>query len=91
MIPIDPIAYSITGLSAFHFQRKFKAALGRSETVTEALYEAEGSGVEISYVILSTPLGQILIAATGCGRRWRGNIRLHHTPRGFVDCGGKEN
>ncbi len=90
--------------------------MGRSETVTEALYEAgfgsssrlyervdaqlgmtpaeykaEGRGVEFSYVILSTPPGQILIAGTGCERRWRGNIRRHHTPRRFVDCGGKEN
>lgn len=102
----------ITGLSSFHLQRKFKAALGvtpkqfqarcrmervkqslrKTETVTEALYEAgfgsssrlyervdtqlgmtpaeykaEGRGVEISYVILATALGKILIAATDRG------------------------
>lgn len=89
---------------------RVKKFLRKSETVTEAIYEAgfgsssrlyervdtqlgmtpaeykaEGRGVEISYVILSTPLGQILIAATGCGRRCGSGTRR------FVDCGGKEN
>ncbi len=102
----------ITGYSAFHLQRKFKATLGVSpkqfhakcrmermktslradEPVTTAMYEAgfgsssrlyeradnalgmtpaqyraRGRGVEISYVILSTALGKILIAATDRG------------------------
>lgn len=35
--------------------------------MTPAEYKAEGRGVEISYVILSTPLGWILIAATDRG------------------------
>lgn len=102
----------ITGFSAFHLQRKFKAAVGVSPkqfqarcrmervkqvlhgagTVTSALYEAgfgsssrlyervdrelgmtpaqykaRGRGVEISYVVLETLLGLILIAATDRG------------------------
>ncbi len=102
----------ITGYSAFHLQRKFKAALGVSPkqfqarcrmervkqglrgegTVTSALYEAgfgsssrlyeavdqtlgmtpaqykaRGKGVEISYVVMETQLGLILIAATDRG------------------------
>ena len=102
----------ITGYSAFHLQRKFKAALGvspkqfhakcrmermkaslrRDEPVTAAMYEAgfgsssrlyeradselgmtpaqyraRGKGVEISYIILDTALGKILIAATDRG------------------------
>ncbi len=102
----------ITGISAFHLQRKFKAAVGVSPkqfqsrcrmekmkqvlhgegTVTSALYEAgfgsssrlyervdrelgmtpaqykaRGKGVEISYVLLETSLGLILIAATDRG------------------------
>ena len=102
----------ITCYSAFHLQRKFKAALGVSpkqfhakcrmermktslrgdEPVTAAMYEAgfgsssrlyervdseigmtpaqykaRGRGVEISYVILNTALGRILIAATDRG------------------------
>ncbi len=102
----------ITGFSAFHLQRKFKAAVGVSPkqfqarcrmekvkqvlqgegTVTSALYEAgfgsssrlyervdrdlgmtpaqyksRGKGVGISYVVLETSLGLILIAATDRG------------------------
>lgn len=102
----------ITGYSAFHLQRKFKAALGVSPkqfqarcrmervkqglhgegTVTSAMYDAgfgsssrlyekvdrelgmtpaqykaRGRGVEISYVVLETEIGWILIAATDRG------------------------
>ena len=102
----------ITGFSAFHLQRKFKAAVGVSPkqfqarcrmervkqmllgegTVTSALYEAgfgsssrlyeradselgmtpaqykaRGKGVGISFVVLETGLGLILIAATDRG------------------------
>jgi AraC family transcriptional regulator of adaptative response/methylated-DNA-[protein]-cysteine methyltransferase len=102
----------ITGYSAFHLQRKFKAVVGVSPkqfqarcrmdrmkqgllgegTVTEAMYEAgfgsssrlyekvdrelgmtpaqykaRGRGVGISYVVLSTTLGWVLIAATDRG------------------------
>ncbi|WP_035958380.1 bifunctional transcriptional activator/DNA repair enzyme AdaA [Bryobacter aggregatus] len=110
-ISLDDMA-RITGYSAYHLQRKFKAALGVSpkqfqarcrmermksalrhnQPVTTALYEAgfgsasrlyervdsdlgmtpaqykaRGKGIEISYVILGTVLGKILIAATDRG------------------------
>ena len=110
-VSLDDMA-RVTGYSAFHLQKKFKAALGVSPkqfqsrcrmervkqalhgegTVTSALYEvgfgsasrlyekvnselrmtptqykARGRGVEISYVVLSTELGWILIAASDRG------------------------